>query len=237
MMTAYDYPTAKIVDEVGVDYILIGDSLAMVVLGYKDTKSVTLAEMLHHTRAVTRGVRRSTTIGDMPINSYETPTSALKNARLFLTTGCDMVKIEGYKPNIIKTLIKNGIKVVGHLGLLPQTADVYRVQGKDEESGNKILSEAKLMDKLGINLLILECIPARLAKRITESIKTPTIGIGAGINCSGQVLVLHDIIGLSDFQGKMIKRYGNVTQEIRNAVTNFKQDVLKGKFPDKEHSF
>ena len=237
MMTAYDYPTGKLVDEVGVDFILIGDSLAMVVLGYADTKSVTVAEMLHHTKAVCRAVKKSVTIGDMPIHSYNTSDIALKNAKKFIAAGCQMVKIEGYQPDIFNVLKKNHIKVVGHLGLLPQTAKVYKVQGKDAKDAKKIFQDAKSMDKLGIELLILECIPSLLAKKITDAIDTPTIGIGAGIHCDGQVLVLHDIIGLSDFQGRMVKRYANVKQDIRSALSRFKKEVLTEKFPDQKHSF
>jgi len=237
MLTAYDYPTAKIIDEVGIDYILVGDSLAMVVLGHKDTKSVTMAEMIHHTKAVARGVKNTLVIGDMPIHTYDTPKTAIKNAKLFLKAGAHMVKIEGYKPEIIKALRKENIRVVGHLGLLPQTARQYKVQGKDEKEAQKILYDAINIDKLGIELLILECVPTALAKKITSSIKTPTIGIGAGPYCSGQVLVLHDIIGLSGFEGKMVKRYGNVKEEIRRAVSSFKKEVILARFPGSKHSF
>lgn len=237
MLTAYDYPTAKIVDESGVDYILVGDSLAMVVLGYPDTKSVTMEEMLHHTRAVCRAVKNTPVIGDMPINTYNNEHAAVYNAKRFIQAGCRMVKIEGYKAEIIKALKSAGIKVIGHLGLLPQTAERYKVQGKDQKEGEKILHDAIEIDKLGIELLVLECVPMMLAKKITETIKTPTIGIGAGPYCDGQVLVLHDLIGLSDFQGKMVKRYGNVKDEIRTAVSQFKNEVQKGIFPDKKNSF
>jgi 3-methyl-2-oxobutanoate hydroxymethyltransferase len=237
MMTAYDYPSAKIVDEVGVDYILVGDSLAMVVLGQEDTKNVTVEEMLHHTKAVSRAVKNSILIGDMPIHSYDTPENAISNGKKFLEVGAKAVKIEGNKPEIIRALINNNIKVVGHIGLLPQTAKEYKVQGKDETEAKAIYQDAIEMDKLGIIALVIECVPENLAKKITEDINTPTIGIGAGIHCSGQVLVLHDIIGLSDFQGKMVKRYANIKENIKKAVSDFKEEVLTGRFPDDQHSF
>jgi len=237
MLTVYDYPTAKIVDKVGIDYILVGDSLAMVVLGHKDTTLVTIEQMLHHVRAVVQGAKNTPIIADMPIHTYDDPVSAVVNAKAFLVAGADMVKIEGYKSEVIQALRKNNIKVVGHLGLLPQTATNYKVQGKDEESAKQILADANAIDKLGIELLVLECIPSDLAKKITNSIKTPTIGIGAGPHCAGQVLVLHDVIGLSDFEGKMVKRYANVKQEIENAVSHFKKEVQDETFPDDKHCF
>lgn len=237
MLTAYDYPTAKIVDESGIDYILVGDSLAMVVLGHTNTKSITVNEMLHHTKAVARGVKKTPIIGDMPIHSYDTPHMAVKNARRFIDAGAHIVKIEGYKPDIFNALKKNNIKVVGHLGLLPQTAEHYKVQGKEQKEAEQILYHAIEMDKFNIELLVLECVPAELAKKITTTINTPTIGIGAGPHCDGQVLVLHDVIGLSDFEGKMVKKYVNVKKEISTAVSKFKKEVENGTFPDKTHSF
>lgn len=237
MLTAYDYPTAKILDKAGVDYILVGDSLGMTVLGYKDTKSVTIQDMVHHVRAVSRGVKKSKIISDMPINTYNTENEAVKNARMLLEAGAQAVKIEGNKPKIIKALRKQGIEVMGHLGLLPQTADVYKVQGRDIEAAEKIFNDARELDKLGILALILECIPATLAKKITNSIKTPTIGIGAGIHCSGQVLVIHDILGMSDFQGKFVKKYADVKIVIQKAVEEFRDEVISQKFPSEENSF
>lgn len=237
MLTAYDYPTAKIIDEAAIDYILVGDSLGMVVLGYPNTKFVTMADMLHHTKAVVRAAKKTPIIADMPINTYNNPTTALKNAKRFLEIGADMIKIEGYKPEVIKTLKKNRIKVVGHLGLLPQTAAVYKVQGRELDEAQRIFDESVKIDKLGIELLILECVPSSLAKKITQKIKTPTIGIGAGPACRGQVLVLHDLIGLSDFRGKMVKQYANIKEEIRQAVLQFKKEVIGKKFPDALHSF
>lgn len=237
MVTAYDYPTSKIADEIGFDYILVGDSLGMVVLGYKDTKSVTIDEMLHHTKAVARGAKNSFIIADMPVNTYNSKEDALKNAKLLLNAGANGVKIEGSKLDIISALIKENISVVGHLGLLPQTAKKYTVQGKDKKTAEKLYSEAKALDYSGIKLLILECIPQSLAKRITEGIVTPTIGIGAGKYCDGQVLVLHDIIGLSGFQGKMVKKYADARKTIKKALIKFREEVITEKFPQDKNSF
>ncbi len=237
MVTAYDYPSAKIIDKVSVDYILVGDSLAMTILGHPDTKSITMDEMLHHVKAVVKGAPNSKIIADMPINSYTNVSLALKNAKRFMAIGAHAVKIEGAKFQIIKKLIANHIPVIGHLGLLPQTAEKYSVQGRDAKEAQQILLEAQKLDSLGINALILECVPAYLAKKISNAINTPTIGIGAGIDCDGQVLVLADLIGLSDFKGKMIKQYTDVKSIIKKAVTEFKTDVISKKFPGKENTF
>lgn len=237
MLTAYDYITSRIIDTVGIDYILVGDSLAMTTLGYKDTKSITITEMISHTKAVKRGVKNTLIIADMPINTYFTAKQALINAKKFINAGADMVKIEGYKPEIIKEFVKNKISVVAHLGLLPQTAEKYSVAGRDQHEAEKILSNAINLDKLGIKLLVLECIPSVLAQKISSAIETPTIGIGAGINCDGQVLVLADILGLTDKKLKMSKQYVNVASIIKQAVNTFKKEVEEGKFPGEENSF
>jgi len=237
MLTAYDYPSAKILEEVGVDYILVGDSLAMTILGHPDTKSVTMDEMLHHVTAVVRGAPTSKIVADMPIHSYTSAPLALKNARQFMAIGAYAVKIEGADTAVIKTLIDHAIPVVGHLGLLPQTANKYTVYGRDEKEAQTIRADAKKLDALGITALVLECVPAGLAKQISNEITAPTIGIGAGIDCDGQVLVLADIIGLSDFKGKMVKQYADVKTIIKQAVTAFKSDVQEEKFPGKENTF
>lgn len=237
MLTAYDYPTAKILDEIGIDFILVGDSLGMVILGYPDTKSVTLADMIHHVGAVSRGVKRTPIIADMPINTYNTTEAAIENAHKLIDSGADGVKIEGRNEKIITALLDEKIPVVGHLGLLPQTAASYRVQGQDAETAGKIYAEAKALDELGMTALILECIPQELARKITQAVQTPTIGIGAGKYCDGQVLVLHDVIGLSDFQGKFIRQYANIKENIREAGMAFKQDVLTGDFPGENEIF
>lgn len=237
MVTAYDFPSARILEEVGVDYILVGDSLAMSILGYPDTKTITLAEMLHHVKAVVRGAPKSKVIADMPIGSYSTLAKALKNAGKFIAAGAKLVKIEGEKYAVIKKLIANKIPVVGHLGLLPQTAQKYTVHGREIDEAKQLVKAALQLDKLGIAALILECLPADLAQKISAEIKTPTIGIGAGVHCDGQVLVLADLIGLSDFKGKMVKRYAEIKNMMLEAVVAFKQDVLDEKFPGKENSF
>lgn len=238
MLTAYDYPTAKIMDEAGIDIILVGDSLGMVVLGYKDTKSVTLQDVLHHTKAVARGVKNSKVVGDMPINTYDTEEQAVENAKKFIEAGAHAVKIEGNKPSIIKALIKNKISVMAHLGLLPQTAEEYKVQGKDEESANKIYNDAIEVDKLGVFSIVLECIPKDLARRITEDTKAPTIGIGAGPGCNGQVLVVNDILGLSGaFTAKFTKKYVDLSKYMKKAIEQYKEEVESGKFPGDEHSY
>lgn len=238
MLTAYDYQMAKTLDEVGVDMILVGDSLGMVVQGYPDTKSVTMRDILYHTRAVARGAKRTPIIGDMPINSYRTVKQALKNAKLFIESGAHGVKIEGNKPKIVRALIEAGIPVMGHVGLLPQTAESYRVRGKDPGEARKILKDAQELDKLGVFSIVLECIPESLAKEITESVSAPTIGIGAGKYCDGQVLVINDLLGFDEsFKPKFVKRYANLNRIIKEAVQKFKEEVYTGKYPDYEHTY
>lgn len=238
MLTGYDFQTAKLLEKAGVDLILVGDSLGMVVLGYQDTKSVTLEEMLHHVKAVARGAPQTLIVGDMPINSYQTSEQALENAQKFIEAGAQAVKIEGLRPEIIKTLTENNIPVQGHLGLLPQTAEKYCLQGKTNAEAERIFQEALEIDKLGVFSLVLECIPQALAKKITETVRTPTIGIGAGKYCDGQVLVINDLLGLDiSFNPKFVKRYANLHENILSAVKAFQQDVSQGKFPEEKHSF
>lgn len=238
VLTAYDYQMAKILDEIGIDMILVGDSLGMVVQGYSDTKNVTMRDMLYHTRAVARGAKKTPIIGDMPINSYRTVKQALKNAKLFIENGAHGVKIEGNKPKIVRALIEAGIPVMGHVGLLPQTAESYRVRGKNPKEARKILKDAQQLDKLGVFSIVLECIPESLAKKITESINAPTIGIGAGKYCDGQVLVINDMLGFDeDFKPKYLKRYANLNRIIKEAVQKFKEEVYTGKYPDYEHTY
>ena len=238
VLTAYDYSNAKLCEEAGVDIILVGDSLAMVFQGNEDTKSVKMEEMLYHTKAVARGAKKTLIIGDMPINSYNTPELTLKNAKLFLEAGAHGVKIEGSKPEIISTLLKNNIPVMGHIGLLPQTAKQYKVQGKDKESAEKLVKDARELDNLGVFTLILECIPTQLAKEITESTKCKTIGIGAGPHCNGQVLVINDMLGLYDkFTPKFVRKYANLHDIIKEAINNYKKDVEERKFPNENESY
>ena len=238
MLTAYDYQMAKIQDQIGVDIILVGDSLGMVVLGYKDTKSVTMEDMIRHTQAVSRGVERAHIIGDMPINSYNTVQDALTNAQRFMKAGAQSVKIEGYHPEVCSTLIGEGIPVIGHVGLLPQTAKKMKVKGKKKSEAEFILEDAKALDKLGVYAMVLECIPLKLAKQITESVNALTIGIGAGIHCDGQVLVVNDMLGLeSGYTPKHSKVYANLNDIISKAVYQYIEEVKQGKFPTDKYSF
>ena len=236
MLTAYDFPTAKLMDEI-VDMILVGDSLGMVVLGYENTTQVTMDDMLHATSAVARGAKNTFIVGDMPIGTYDNKKDALQNANFFLKAGAHAVKIEK-KPEIANFLVKNGIEVMGHSGLTPQTITNFKVQGKDKESAEKILNEAIDLEKAGCFSLVLECIPLELAKIITNKIKIPTIGIGAGIHCDGQVLVTNDILGLyGDFKPRFLKRYAEIGNEMKKAFENYAKDVREKKFPTDENSF
>ncbi len=238
MLTAYDYQIAKILEEMGIDLILVGDSLGMVIQGYTDTKSVTMGEMLYHTRAVARGAKKIPIIGDMPINSDKTAENALINARRFLDAGAHAVKIEGNKSETIKALIDDGIPVMGHVGLLPQTAPVYRLRGKQPDEAERILQDALEIDKLDVFAIVLESIPESLAKKITESVGAPTIGIGAGKFCDGQVLVINDMLGIDpSFNPKYLKRYANLNEVIKQAVEDFKREIQTGKYPDAEHTY
>ena len=238
MLTAYDYQMAKILDEAGIDLILVGDSLGMVIQGYTDTKSVTVEDMLYHTRAVARGVKNTPIIGDMPINSDKSVEDALRNAKQFLEAGAHGVKIEGNKPKVVKTLLNAGIPVMGHVGLLPQTAESYRVKGKQPTEAQKIQDDAVKLDKLGVFSMVLECMPESLAKRITEAVNALTIGIGAGRHCDGQVLVINDMLGFDEsFAPKYLKRYVNINKMIKGAVARFKKEVSRGIYPDEEHTY
>ena len=238
MLTCYDFQTAKLLENAGIDLLLVGDSLGMVVQGHQDTKNVSMEAMLYHTKAVARGAKKTFIVSDMPINSYNTPNQALHNAKKLISAGAYAVKVEGLKPEVIKTLLAENIPVMGHLGLLPQTAQKYVVQGKDEKEAEEIFNAAVALDKLGVFSLVLECVPESLARRITEQVSMPTIGIGAGKYCDGQVLVINDLLGIDEsFKPKFVKKYANLSQEIQKAVRKFKEEVFLGKFPDKEHSF
>ncbi len=238
MLTGYDYPIAKILDEMQIDMILVGDSLGMAVQGHSDTKSVTMQDMTYHTRIVARGAMNTPIIGDMPINSYNTPEDGLKNARLFLDAGAHGVKIEGNRSGIVKALVREGIPVMGHVGMLPQSADSYKVKGKEPEEANRILRDALELDKCGVFSIVLECVPESLAKKITEQVKAPTIGIGAGEYCDGQVLVINDLLGLDNgFKPKFVKRYADLNAIVRSAVGRFRDEVLAGEYPDDEHTY
>ncbi len=238
MLTAYDYQMAKILNETGIDLILVGDSLGMVVLGHEDTRSVTMEDMIHHIRAVARGAKKTPIIGDLPINSCNTLEDALRNAKRFLGAGAHGVKIEGNRPEIVKALLNKGIPVMGHVGLLPQIAERYRLKGKDKDEAEKIFRDAVELDRMGVFTIVLECIPEGLAKRITQTVKAPTIGIGAGKYCDGQVLVVNDMLGFDKtFSPKYLKRYANLGKEIEKAVAKFRTEVLDGKYPDEEHTY
>lgn len=244
MLTAYDYTSALIVDSAGVDVILVGDSLGMVMLGYDSTIPVTMEEMIHHTKAVVRARKRAMIIFDMPFLSYQTgKRDAILNAgRALKETGCDAVKIEGgvEQEETIRALVNAGIPVCGHIGLQPQSVNVYGgyvLRGKGEER-EKLIEDAKAVEKAGAFAIVLEKIPSDLAKEITEMVSIPTIGIGAGKECDGQVLVFHDMIGMFDkFKPKFVKRYAEIGKEIRNAVETYVSEVKRGVFPDEEYSY
>lgn len=238
MLTAYDYQMAKLLDKTGIDLILIGDSLGMVIMGHPNTKKVTMRDMLYHTEAVARGAKQIPIIGDMPINACSTPSVALRNAKAFIKAGATGVKVEGYQPAVIKKLLSNSIPVMGHIGLLPQTAPKYQLVGTNKNEAERILNDAKSLDKLGVFSIVLECIPSDLAQKITESVAAPTIGIGAGKYCDGQVLVINDLLGMDkDFKPKFVKRFANLSMVIKQAVTKFRDEVRIGDFPNEEHSY
>jgi len=238
MLTAYDCQTARLLEQAGVDLILVGDSLGMVVLGYESTKQVTMQEMLHHTRAVAKGAKNTPIIGDMPIGSYATPELALENARKFIEAGAMGVKVEGCVKEVIHELISNKIPVMGHLGLLPQTAEKYKLVGKLDNEAEKIFEDAQAIDKFGVFSMVLECVPEQLAKKITENVKSITIGIGAGKYCDGQVLVINDLLGMDErFKPKYVKKYADMSEIIKKAAMEFKKEVESGEFPDDAHSF
>ena len=245
MVTAYDYPTARLVDEAGIDTVLVGDSAGNVVLGYPDTIPVTVEELLHHTRAVRRGLRRALLIGDMPFMSYNVSVEqAIANAGRFLKeASAEAVKVEGggWVAKTVTAMVEAGIPVVGHLGLTPQTASMlggYRVQGRTAESARKIVDDALALQQAGAFLLVLECVPDRLGELISKTLVIPVIGIGAGPNTDGQVLVFHDLVGIqSGFAPKFVKRYAKVGDEIRSAVSRYCSEVKDRTFPADEHCF
>lgn len=245
MLTAYDYPFARILDESGIDAILVGDSLGMVVQGLENTLPVTMDEMIYHTKMVSRAAKNSMIIGDMPFMSYQTSIEdAKRNAGRFLKEGgAAAVKIEGGGEVLehIKAMTRSDIPVMAHIGLTPQSIHRmggYKVQGKTAEAAKKLLEEAHAVEDAGAFSLLLEAVPMNLAKKITEELSIPTIGIGAGPHCDGQVLVLHDVIGLFErFVPKFVKQYANLKKDIAVAVRNYKDDVEKGIFPSESESF
>jgi 3-methyl-2-oxobutanoate hydroxymethyltransferase len=244
MLTAYDFPTAKLVAEAGIDLILVGDSLGMVVLGYDSTVPVTMDDMVHHTRAARRGAPQAFLVADLPFLSYGTLDEALVNcARLMKDAGADSVKLEGGKEvaPLVEGLVRAGVPVLGHVGLTPQTASAlggYRLQGKDEENARRIMEGAQALEAAGCWGVVLELVPAPLAKLITERISIPTIGIGAGAHCDGQVLVFHDLVGMfSGFTPTFVKRYTEAGTAIRDAVARYAEEVRSGAFPSESQAF
>ena len=245
MLTAYDFPTAKIFDEAGVDSILVGDSLGMVVLGYEDTTKVTIEDMIHHVKAVCRGVRRALVVSDMPFLSYGIGKyESVKNAgRLVSEGGCSAVKLEGGQHIIedIKAIISAGIPVMGHLGYTPQSINIFgghKAQGKTLETARKIYRDALLLQEAGVFSIVLECVPYKLADFISSRLDIPVIGIGSGSGCDGQVLVAHDILGVyRDFSPKHSKKYADLGEIIKNAATDYIRETRSGVFPTEKNSF
>ena len=245
MLTAYDYTTAKLLDESGVDSILVGDSLGMVVLGYDDTLSVTMEDMIHHSAAVARGAKNALVITDMPFMSYQTSVyDAVVNAgRLVKEGGAQAVKLEGGIEfcEHIKAIVKASIPVCAHIGLTPQSINAFggfKVQGKGKQEAQRLLDEARAVEEAGAFAVVLECVPAKLAKKISESISIPTIGIGAGAGCDGQVLVYQDMLAMySDFKPKFVKQYAQIGSVMKEAFRQYIDEVKSGAFPSEEHTF
>jgi len=244
-LTAYDYATARLIDEAGIPLILVGDSLAMTMLGYATTLPVTLEEMLHHTRAVTRGVSRALVVADMPFMSYQASgDEAVANAGRFIKDGgAGAVKIEGgaFRAALVARLAENGIPVLAHIGLTPQSileTGGYRVEGRGADDAARLLADARALDEAGAFALVLECVPAGLGAEITKSVGIPTIGIGAGKHCDGQILVVHDLLGLhAELAPKFVKRYAALGEEMSRAFGEYKREVEGGAYPTDEHSY
>ncbi len=244
-LTAYDYPWALLIDRAGIDIILVGDSLGMVVLGYDDTVAVTMDEMVHHTRAVTRAVKRSLVVGDMPFGSYNSSLEkAVENAtRLIKEGGADSVKLEGGKnmAPVVEAIVKAGIPVQGHIGLTPQTVSAlggYKAQGKNADAARALIEDAGALEDAGCFSIVLEAVTAQIAEMVTEAVSIPTIGIGSGVHCDGQILVTHDMVGLFDrFTPKFVKQYVKINEYINKAIVSYKEDVETQKFPEKKHAF
>ena len=245
MITAYDYPAAWAADEAGMDTILVGDSLGMVVLGYDSTVPVTMEEMIHHIKAVMRGTKRAFVFGDLPFMSYQvSPEQAVANAgRMIKEGGCDGVKLEGGLPLLpmVEAIARMGIPVCAHIGLTPQTAtnlSGFKVQGRDAQSARDLLESAEALERAGACMIVLECVPTQVAEMISSRLSIPTIGIGAGPGCDGQVLVYHDVLGLYDrFLPKFVKQYATMGKEAIQALAEYRDEVEKGLFPAPEHGF
>lgn len=245
MLTAYDYSTAKLMDEAGINMLLVGDSLGMVMLGYEDTLPVTMEDMIHHTKAVSRGAKNAFVVGDMPFMSYQTSIyDAVYNAGRLMKEGrCHAVKLEGGMSVCpqIKAIVEAGIPVVGHIGLTPQSVNAlggFKVQGKSEEAARKLIEEAKAVEASGAFSIVLECVPAKLAELITASLRIPTLGIGAGVHCDGQILIYQDMLALfSDFTPKFAKQFANVGALMKHAFADYIKETKEGAFPGPEHGF
>jgi 3-methyl-2-oxobutanoate hydroxymethyltransferase len=243
MLTCYDYSFARILDAAGVDILLVGDSLANVVLGLKETRKVRFRQMCEYTQAVSRGVRRALLVADMPYLAYQrVPQRAHLQARKLIRAGADAVKVEWFRecPQVIRRIRGEGIAVMGHIGLTPQTAHLlggYKVQGRDKEGARRLISQAEVLQRLGVFSLVLECIPYELARQIQKRLSVPTIGIGAGKYCDGQVLVLYDMLGLYPAKARFVRRYADFSSQMGKAVSHFRRDVEGGNFPSFQESF
>lgn len=245
MLTAYDYSIAKLIDESEVNGILVGDSLGMVCLGYEDTLSVTMDDMIHHTKAVARGVRNTLIVSDLPFMSYQTSVyDAVVNAGRLIKEGrAHAVKLEGGIEvcDKIEAIVKASIPVMAHIGLTPQSVNSFggfKVQGKSEEAAKELINAAKAVEEAGAFAVVLECVPAKLAEIITRELSIPTIGIGAGVNCDGQILVYQDMLGMfNDFTPKFVKKYENISEKIKGAFDKYTREVKDGVFPEDIHSF
>ena len=238
-LTAYSKNIASVLDNY-CDLILVGDSLGSVLYNYKSTREVTLNTMIEHSKSVRMGIKKSLMIVDMPHNTYRNPKEALKNAKLIMKkTKCDGVKLEGGKKiiNTIKTLVKNNIPVMGHIGVLPQSDKTFKFKGKKQSEKENIMRDAKLLEEAGSFCIVLECIQTSLAKQVTKSVTIPTIGIGASNNCDGQILVFDDLIGLNTIKFRFVKKYSNIKTEISKAVSKYATEVKTRKFPSKKYSF
>lgn len=245
VLTAYDYSMARLADSCDIDAILVGDSVGMVCLGYKDTLRVTMEDMIHHTRAVSRGTKEALLIADMPFMSYQVSVEdAVKNAGRLVQYGCaEAVKLEGGADVVshVKAIVKAQIPVMGHIGLTPQSVNVFggfKVQGRQLESAKRLIDDAKRLEDAGAFSITLECVPAALSQKITEAVSIPTIGIGSGLSCDGQVLVYHDVLGMfSDFRPKFVKVFSDSGQSVMDGIKKYAEEVRSGAFPTEEHSF
>ncbi len=245
MVTAYDYPTAYFVDKAGIDVVLVGDSLAMTVLGLNSTVSITMEEMLHHIRPVVKGAQNPLVIGDLPFGSYNVSKeqAVINSTRFMKEGGCDAIKLEGGREiaEVVKAIVDAGVPVTGHIGLTPQTVSKlggFKVQGKNLDAAKALLEDAKALEEAGVWGIVIECVPEEVGKLITQKVSVPTIGIGAGRYCDGQVLVFHDMFGLFEkFLPKFVKRYAKLGDEIVKGLKEYKTDLQEGKFPQEEHVF